>query len=161
VNGVLGGSTSLLFALLVCAVFAVGGSHLLGFLYADQLMSLRPRDWGDAEADLVWVMAIILRLLAAALVILTMFVSSLVVAANFLLLRTIRVLLYGLVSTYVAGPGTPAWIEEKPNVVAIPIPAKTTTLSFGMRPEERDILVENGRRATLERLDQMDTLKIL
>lgn len=46
--------------------------------------------------------------------------------------------------------------EERPNIIALPIPAGVTTLSFGMEPDKRrELLVEPARHATLKRLNEI------
>jgi hypothetical protein len=54
-------------------------------------------------------------------------------AANWVLLGPARQILYGVATTYVAGPGAPAWIgaaSDVEHVIRLPIPMTLTTLAF-------------------------------
>ena len=75
------------------------------------------------------------------------------ILANWVLLPAARRILYGLVTTYVAGPGAPVWaVAEKKNIIALRIPPTVTTLSFDMAPEERNAVIASAREKTLAHL---------
>jgi hypothetical protein len=75
--------------------------------------------------------------------------------ANRLLLRASRRVLYGLASTYVAGPGAPEWATLRRNIVALPIPTSVGTLSFDLHPDLRKKVIENARAATHEKVSAL------
>jgi len=94
-----------------------------------------------------------LTVVAIAVAILISFATLLGVIANYVLLRAGRRILYGLATTYVAGPGAPAWaIEKKRNIVALPIPAGVTTLTFALSGKQRAATIAAAREATLAKL---------
>ena len=135
-------------------VVAIGAYQLIGSLGGEVVRSVRAPDFSDLwSLVLVRPLVVILNLLFAAVAILIVFVTILGVSANYLLLRAARRLLFGLATTYVAGPGAPAWIKLRPNIIALPVPAGITTLSFGMMPDQRRDFIESARQATLKRLD--------
>ena len=70
------------------------------------------------------------------------------------LLRTVYKIGYGLVRTYVAGPGAPAWIgaAKSDHVVRLRIPKEIGTLSFEMDDRDRANLIERARIDTKEQL---------
>jgi NTE family protein len=66
-----------------------------------------------------------------------------------------RAILYGLVTTYVNGPGAPAWTRKKENIIALPIPPNVTTLSFEIDPSTRERLAHAAYQATIQKLDRL------
>lgn len=155
VNGLLAGIHPLLFALLPCVVVAIGAWEVINFFATDQINVLRNTDWTDPMAYAIRPAMIVLTLLAIAVPILVVFASLIGVGANFLLLRTLRRILYGLVATYISGPGAPEWVTEKKNIVALPIPPGVTTLRFEMHPEERQKLVADAQETTRAKLAKL------
>ena len=129
INGLLGGTFPPLFGALGFAVVTIGAWRVISFLGTDQLNGLLATDWTDASSYVTRPLAVILTLVAVAVAILIVFASLLGFMANFLLLRASRRILYGLVTTYVAGPGAPGWMAERRNVIALPIPPTVKTLS--------------------------------
>jgi hypothetical protein len=61
------------------------------------------------------------------------------VAATFLN-RPLRRVGYGLVTTYVAGPGAPEWMRRDPRIVFLPVGGVKTT-DFHMSDTTRDLLI--------------------
>jgi hypothetical protein len=153
INGMLAGIYPLVFGLIACAVVFVGARVFINSLITDQISSIR--SIGDLQSFLYQIIASLLRLAAFAVGILMVFVSVLGVVANFLLLRASRRILYGLVTTYVAGPGAPEWATLRKNIIALPIPSTVKTLSFNLEEKERKDLIEGAERATLERLEEV------
>lgn len=92
---------------------------------------------------------------AVAVSVLLVFAGLLCVAANFILLRASRRILYGLVTTYVSGTGATEWATERRNIVALPIPPSVTTLSFDMPAKERQALIASARLTTLAKLNDI------
>jgi Patatin-like phospholipase len=152
VNGLLGGIYPPLFGALAFAVVAVGAWQVISFFGTDQVHALQATDWTDASSYASRPFAIILTLLAIAVTILIVFASLLGFMANFLLLRASRRILYGLVTTYVAGPGAPEWMADRRNIIALPIPPTVNTLSFKMTDETRKDLIKSGHQATSSKL---------
>jgi hypothetical protein len=136
-------------------VVVVGAWEVISFFSADQLKALGATDWTDPQSYVVRLFSAILTLLAVAVSVLVVFASLLGVAANFILLRASRRILYGLVTTYVSGPGAPEWATERRNIIALPIPPSVTTLSFEMPAEERQALIASARLKTKAKLDEI------
>ena len=97
----------------------------------------------------------LMTLLLIVICILLVLLSMIGVLANIVLLRPIRRLLYGLVTTYVAGPGAPVWIEQRDNIISLPIPSEVSTLSFEMKAEASKNLITLAYQETLRKLDQV------
>jgi predicted acylesterase/phospholipase RssA len=152
INGLLGGTYPLLFGALGFGVITVGAWRVISFLGTDQLNALQATDWTDGSSYVTRPLTVILTLFAVAVAILIVFASLLGFMANFLLLRASRRILYGLVTTYVAGPGAPGWMAEKRNVIALPIPSTVNTLTFGMTAETRRHLITSAKQATSAKL---------
>jgi predicted acylesterase/phospholipase RssA len=152
INGLLGGTYPLLFGAFGFAVIVVGAWQVIRFLGTDEFNALQVTDWTDIQSYMTHPLAVILTLLAVAVAILVVFASLLGFMANFLLLRASRRILYGLVMTYVAGPGAPEWMAERRNVIALPIPSTVKTLSFEMSDETRRYLIKTGKQATFAKL---------
>jgi hypothetical protein len=94
-------------------------------------------------------------LMLVALVILMIIDNLFAVLGNYFLLRSMRRILYGLVTTYAAGPGAPTWVESQDNIIALKIPPNITTLSFNMTLEERQSLITKAREVTLQKLNKI------
>jgi hypothetical protein len=154
-NGLLGGIYPALFGLLAFAVVFIGAWEVINFLTADELKALRATDWTDPGIYFNSFVKVILTCLAVAVSVLVVFASLLGVAANFILLRASRRILYGLVTTYVSGPGAPEWATKRRNIIALRIPPKVTTLSFDMPAEERRDLIADARLTTLAKLEEI------
>jgi predicted acylesterase/phospholipase RssA len=152
INGLLGGTYPLLFGAIGFALVAAGAWQVISFLGTDQLNALQATDWTNASSYVTRPLAVTLTLLAVAVAILVVFASLLGFIANFLLLRASRRILYGLVTTYVAGPGAPGWMAERRNVIALPIPPTVKTLTFGMTAETRRYLITSAKQATFAKL---------
>jgi len=152
IDGLLVGTHPYLLGVLGFAVVVVGAWGVVSFLVTDELDAIQATDWSDLSSYARVPFAVILTLLAVAVAILVVFASLLAFVTNFILLRASRRILYGLVTTYVAGPGAPAWVASKRNVIALPIPPTVSTLSFEMTPETRRDLIASAKQATLKQL---------
>jgi len=152
INGLLGGTYPPLFGALGFGVVAVGAWRVISFLGTDQLNALQATDWTDIWSYVTRSLAVTLTLLAVAVAILVVFASLLGFMANFLLLRASRRILYGLVTTYVAGPGAPEWMAKRRNIIALPIPPTVKTLTFEMTAETRQDLITSAKQATFAKL---------
>ena len=156
VNGLLSGIYPILFGILVCAIVAIGAWEVTSFIIADQLNTIPDTDWSQPSSYTSRTIGVILASIGLAIGILFLFVAILGVVANRILLRASRRILYGLVTTFVAGSGAPEWlVREKKNIVALPIPPTVSTLSFDMKPEDRDDLIESAKKATLHKLAEL------
>lgn len=136
------------------AVFAVGlGSWtIMKALSAEQLRVWPSTDWSEVSAWVVRPGSTLLAMVVILVVILTTFAAALGVLANYILLRSARRMIYGLASTYVAGPGAPEWATLRPNIVGLPIPPTVGTLSFDLPPDMRRRLVHDARKMTVEKV---------
>ncbi len=152
INGLLGGTYPPLFGALGFGVVAVGAWQVISFLGTDQINALQATDWTDISSYAARPFAVILTLLAVAVAILVVFASLLGFMANFLLLRASRRILYGLVTTYVAGPGAPEWMAKRRNIIALPIPSTVKTLTFEMTAKTRQDLIKSAKQATFTKL---------
>ncbi len=155
VNGLLGGIHPILFGLLAFVVVVIGAWQVIGGIGTDELAALWVTDWTAPLSYVVRTITVGLSLLAIAIAILVVFASLLGVLANFFLLRASRRVLYGLVTTYIAGPGAPEWMANKQNIIALPIPPTIKTLSFNLKSEEKQKLIESAQLATLAKLDEI------
>jgi predicted acylesterase/phospholipase RssA len=156
VSGLLGGIHPLLFATYACALVAVGAWHAIRLFVGEQLRVIPATDWTHPISYVARPLGLLLALLFVAVAILAVFASVLAAAANWLLLRALRRLLYGLVTTYVTGPGMPGWLaRHKGNVVALPIPPTVRTLSFRLPDKDRESLLNAARHATLVKLAEV------
>jgi phage shock protein PspC (stress-responsive transcriptional regulator) len=150
INGALGGLRNIwgmtVVLLLIIIVFIV----VVGiFIYSVHLV------WNAPWLYPFWLIIIPLLVISLALVALICYGNFLVVLVNLLFLRATRRILYGLMTTYVAGPGAPAWVERQKNIIALPIPPAITTLSFKMPPEERQRMITAAREVTLQKLNKI------
>ena len=155
VNGLLGGIHTLLFGLLACAIVGIGAWKVGGYIVADQLDSIAAKNWTDYFEYLSLFISLIFSSLGIAIVILVIFVTILGVFANRILLRALRRILYGLITTYVSGSGAPEWIAKKENIVALPVQSSVNTLSFDMSPEQKRDLIASARQATRRKLSKL------
>lgn len=112
--------------------------------------------WSYALRLTLRLVMVIFALLAFAVCVFVVFAGLLGVTANFFLHRASRHVLYGLVTTYVAGPGAPEWVvAKKRNIVVLPIPRDVTTLSFKMHGEQRQKVIAYAREATRAKLTEI------
>ena len=152
INGLLGGTSAPLLGVVGFVIVAIGAWQVITFFAIDQLNALRATDWSEFGSYVVRPLSMALTLLAVAISILVVFASLVGFATNYLLLRISRRVAYGLVTTYVAGPGSPKWVTSKGNIIALPIPPGLTTLSFAIPPESRRNAIASAKQATLTRL---------
>src|SRR5262249_7398905 len=124
--------------------------HIVSNLAA-YLQSTGPFDWRIVFLPV----RIILYGVVIALLILAICVSFLGLRVIHLSFRATRAILYGLITTYVNGPGAPAWASKRENIVALPIPPNVTTLGFGIDPSTRERLAEAAYQATIQKLDPL------
>ncbi len=155
VNGLLGAIHPLFFGILAIVFVVIGAWEVSSYLVADQLRVIPATDWSKPISYAARFIGVVLVLLVVAVAILLPFVTLLAVVANHILLRASRRILYGLVTTYVAGPGAPAWAARKRNIVFLPIPPAVSTLSFAMAPAQRKELIESAKQATLAKLAEI------
>jgi hypothetical protein len=142
-------------------VVVVGAWEVISFLSAAEIKvfgALGARNWTDLPSavrfKLVYFAGLV-SVLAVAVSVLLVFASLLGVAANFILLRASRRILYGLVTTYVSGTGATEWATERRNIVALPIPPRVTTLGFDMPAKERQALIASARLTTEAKLKEI------
>lgn len=155
VDGLFGGIYPIFFGLAACAVSVLGAIGLVTFFVEDQRGAIDATDWTNVEDVLgrVFVLALVAMLCAVA--VLMVFVTTIGVLLNFLLLRTFRRVGYGLMTTYAAGPGAPDWISRRHNVISLPIPPEVTTLSFEMPQEDKRRLLDDAHDETTRRLREI------
>jgi hypothetical protein len=172
ISGTLGGVSNYvgMSAMILITVAALVGAYfLISNVFSIPLMTAR--ELGDVVAAGDWdrlmrllipphkiiiqLALVLFALMVIVMVFLMLFDSFWFVLGNFLLLRATRRILYGLVTTYVAGPGAPSWAEKQENIIALPIPSTITTLSFNMPPEERQRLITKAREVTLQKLNKI------
>jgi predicted acylesterase/phospholipase RssA len=150
-NGLLGGIYPVGLGLLAWIVVVVGAWNVISFFSADELKALGATNWTGPESYVIRPLGVILTLLFIAVSILVVYASLLGVVANFILLRASRRILYGLVKTYVTGPGAPQWATKRSNIIALPTLGVTTT-SFDMSDEDRRKLIDKARETTHSKL---------
>ncbi len=155
VDGLLGGIHTPLFGFLTLVLVTIGAWNIARYMVNDQVTVFPATDWTHPMSYVLRFVGVVVTLLILAVAILLPFVTLLGVVANHILLRTSRRILYGLVTTYVAGSGAPAWVGRKRNVVSLPIPRGVTTLSFEMDPALRKELIEGAERETLRKLQDV------
>ena len=155
VNGLLAAIHPLFFGVLALALVVIGAWEVTSYLVAEQLRVIPATDWSNPISYAVRFTSVLLVILVVAVAILLPFVTLLAIVANHILLRASRRILYGLVTTYVAGPGAPAWAAMKRNIVFLPIPPTVSTLSFAMEPNQRIELIESAKQATLAKLAEV------
>jgi len=153
IDGLLGGMHTPVFGVLVIIAVGIGAWKVVDFVALDQMKAISVTDWRDPMSYAARLFGVSLTVVAIAVAILISFATLLGVIANYVLLRAGRRILYGLATTYVAGPGAPAWaIEKKRNIVALPIPAGVTTLTFALSGKQRAATIAAAREATLAKL---------
>ncbi len=152
VDGALLGSLSWVGAIIVVAVVLAGVWVIVSFLGSGLMDRFSLMNWRDPTDYFGGFVMVLISLLPAAVAILVLWLTVLGVLVNFVLLRTSRRILYGLVTTYVAGPGAPAWVAQRDNVIPLPIPRSVTTLSFDIAPAVSRELTREAHRATVEKL---------
>lgn len=156
IDGLLGGLHAPLFGIMAIVIVGVGAWNVAEFLTIDQLRTSVATNWRDPIAYGPRALSVTLTALAVAVAILIAFATLLGVVANFVLLRAARRILYGLATTYVAGPGAPAWaVDQKDNIVALPIPQGVTTLAFELSTEQREATIAAAKRATITALHKV------
>jgi predicted acylesterase/phospholipase RssA len=155
ISGLLARMDSMLFGLLAWIVVLVGAVNVFGWLTDRMRNFILASDWTDLISYIGPSFIVIVILLIYAAVVLVVFASLLVITANFLLHRAARKILYGLVTTYVAGPGAPDWFEKRKNVIALPIPKEVTTLSFEIDPKIQKRLIDDAFEKTDHRLEKI------
>ena len=155
-NGLFSGMYPLLFAALAVFVVGLGAWQIINSLVQEQLRVWPATDWSEPMSWVARPAATALALIAIFLVTLATFAAALGVLANRLLLRASRRLLFGLASTYVAGPGSPEWAKKRRNVVALPIPPNVGTLSFDLDPDLRKQVIADARAATHEKVSTLN-----
>ncbi len=160
VNGLLGGFAGGIFGLLACFTVGLGAWIMIKFFTNDLLISIHMKDWSHPMAYVSLPLQLMLVLTAIIVPVLFMFIVLLVLSTNYLLLRCARKILYGLVTTYAAGSSSPAWVKERSNVIALPIPSCITTLSFDMCPECRERMISDAQQVTDNRLEEMLFFKV-
>ncbi|MFN0281225.1 MAG: patatin-like phospholipase family protein [Kineosporiaceae bacterium] len=144
VDGLLGGVYPLLFAVFGMAVVVLGAWRSASWLGRDLIRATAAADWSQAADYVLRPFIIMLGLLFLAVSVLVSFAALLGFTANTVLLGAARSVAYGVLTTYVAGPGAPPWALARPNVVSLPVPAGLTTLSFAA-PES--LVLEATHRA--------------
>jgi hypothetical protein len=154
-NGLFSGTYPLLFGALAIFVVGLGAWQIIDSLVREQLRVWPATDWTEPMSWVARPMATALALIAIFLVTQATFAAALGVLANRLLLRASRRLLFGLASTYVAGPGAPQWATLRPNIVPLPIPANVGTLSFDIPPDIRKKVIDNARAATQGKVSKL------
>ena len=159
IDGLLGGIHTPLFGFLTLVLVTIGAWSIASYMVNDQLSVFPATDWTEPMSYAARFIGVVFTLLILAVAILLPFVTLLGVVANHVLLRASRRILYGLVTTYVAGSGAPAWVGRKRNVVCLPIPRGVTTLSFEMDPALRKELIEGAERVTLRKLQELQADK--
>lgn len=157
VIGLLGGITLPAFAFMACMVVLIGAWKVSSFFVVDVWGSLAHEDWAhaDIESYFAHLVSVTLTLVVIALSVLLALATLLGVAANYVLHRASRRILYGLITTYVAGPGAPEWVAAKKNIITLPIPQTVTVSSFAMPAKERRALIKSAREVTLARLTKL------
>jgi hypothetical protein len=154
-DGFLGGIHPYIFGGIAFGVVTFGAWKAARWIVNEQLVTIATRDFSEPITYAALLINLLLAGSILAVTILLPYVALLGVAANYILLRSSRRVLYGLVMTFVAGSGAPAWAVEKGNIVFLPIPPNIKTLSFKMKLTEREKLIEMAREKTLEKLAEV------
>src|SRR5688572_26165485 len=155
VNGLLAGLQPLLMGVLACIIVGVGSWNVITWLSTGQIDALFATDWTNVISYPARLASIALTIVGITIAVLVFVASLIAVAANYTLLRAMRRILYGLVTTYVAGPGAAEWFVEKRNVISLPIPPEVTTLAFNMPKPVREKLIAGASDATTARLAEL------
>lgn len=157
INGFLGGIYFPLFGLIACVITAFGAWEVISYFEFDQLDQLIKELKASTDIlSAVWL--VVKPLIVYLLAIMALFVTVFGVFTNFFLLRASRRVLYGLITTYVAGPGAPEWVEEKENIIELPIPPTIKTLSFEEVKKDgpmRKPLIDSAIEVTIKKLKKL------
>jgi hypothetical protein len=155
--GVPGGGLISLFIgpLLVTMILGVGAWTVCAYITTGAFRPLDSLNWYDVESYTKLLFRGIVTLGVYSAAVLTVLVGVLGILATMLLLRPARRVLYGLVTTYVAGPGAPVWYYNRGDIVALPIPPDLWTLQFDISRDIQQQVIDDARNATLKRLDAM------
>ncbi len=154
VTGFQGGINGNFLFVTACLAVILGQGLAIRLLWNLQIQKItsEPFHWWDIVLlplpIMLLFMSIVLPILFAVISVLSL------VAVHSSLLAT-RAILYGLVTTYVSGPGAPAWTSTRDNIVALPILPNVTTLSFQIDSATRERLVEAAYWATMQKLDTL------
>jgi predicted acylesterase/phospholipase RssA len=154
-NGLFSGIYPLLFGLFAVFVVGLGAWQVITSLVQEQLRVWPSTDWTEPMSWFARPFSTVLALVFMIVAMLATFAAALGVLANRVLLRASRRLLYGLTSTYVAGPGAPEWATRRRNIVALPIPSSVGTLSFDLTPAVRRQVVDDAFSATREKVSKL------
>jgi predicted acylesterase/phospholipase RssA len=147
-NGLFSGIHFPVIGFAALSAVALGSWTILKALGSEQLRVWPATDWSEAMAWFVRPVSTLVATVVALVVILTTFAATLGVLANYVLLRSTRRIIYGLASTYVAGPGAPEWATLRSNIVGLPIPPGVGALSFDLPVEVRRRLVKDAWKVT-------------
>jgi len=148
-----GGILPLLIPIAVTVILVVGAWNVCAYISTGAFRELQSLNWQDVDTYMNLFFRALLTLMVYSAAALTVVVGVLGIVTTFLLLRPARRMLYGLVTTYVAGPGAPTWYYNRENIVALPIPSELTTLRFDVSGDIRRQVIEDARKTTLKRLD--------
>jgi hypothetical protein len=152
ISGFLGGIHPILFGIVAIWLVTKGAWAVTNVFVAQMIGDISTSEWSNPFRYLSLLIVVVLTLSAIVVAILLPYVTLLGVVANHILLRPSRRILYGLVTTFVAGSGAPAWAISKTNIVFLPIPSTINTLSFKMKPSERTDLIDSAKQITLAKL---------
>jgi hypothetical protein len=136
-------------------ILGVGAWTVCAYITTGAFRPLDSLNWYDVESYTKLLFRGIVTLGVYSAAVLTVLVGVLGILATMLLLRPARRVLYGLVTTYVAGPGAPAWYYNRGDIVALPIPPDLWTLQFDISRDIQQQVIDDARNATLKRLDAM------
>jgi Patatin-like phospholipase len=156
IDGLLRGIHPIFFAVLACVVVGVGSWTIGVSIVSDQIKLLLADRWTNPMTYLLRPLGLMLTTGGATVAILLTFLTIVGVLANRVLLRAAHRILYGLITTYVAGSGAPVWaIAEKKNVIPLAIPPPVTTLSFEITAKQREAVIASARQATFTKLSEL------
>jgi hypothetical protein len=147
-----GGFVNYIFPISVIFMLVLGAWSVSAYVTNDAFRSLNSIDWKDTNNYMQVVIRVVVTLGVYSIALFTVVVGLLGIASNFLLLRPARKILYGLITTYVAGPGAPAWFHNKQNIVVLPVPPDLKTLSFDVSKEDRERVIKAAEAKTMEKL---------
>ena len=155
VDGLLGGIHHWFFGAAAVFVVGVGSAAAINWVVSNQLEVLSSADWSHPLTYVFRIGIGYLAFLVVGLAALLPLIALFGVVANWVLLSASRRMLYGLMSTFVAGSGAAHWVALKPNVVALPIPEDVTTLSFHLTLAQRERVTSMAEDSTHSRLDEI------
>lgn len=150
----------------VAALAVVGGTIAACYWLVTSFLLLRIE---EAYFDAIFqepavandILQIVLVTLIIVLLLVVMMLVLLALAANYVMLGPMRQVIYGVVRTYAAGPGAPAWAgtAEDDHVIRLPIPRQLTTFSFRREApgtaEAVEQAIQDARAVSEARLDQI------